>query len=289
MIALADRSYRAIAAIVEREAGLYMPETKKTFLASRLQRRLRFHGLNDFETYVRLIGDPGAAGTTERRHLVSALTTNVTAIYREPHHFDLLARHLLDRRRQGVEAGGGLRIWSAGCSTGEEPLSIAAVCLHVFGPSWTNDAQIIATDVDLSVLETARTRDDSATLGPALAAVSSLPGGRTRDLPQAPDHLLALLRGGITYRHHNLLDDLDLPGQFDVIFCRNVTIYFSAVVQKAVHERLRARLAPAGMLVLGHSERLLGDRPELVSAGRTTFRRPLPDENVLARKAIRCR
>lgn len=272
MIPLAEAHYVELAKIAERDAGLHMPATKQSFMASRLQRRLRRTGIADFGTYLRLLRSPDAEGSAERQAFVGALTTNVTGVYREPHHFAILADHM--RSRSPGALAGRYRIWSAGCSTGEEPLSIASVCHAVLGAHWRRAVEIVATDVDAEVLETARTRTD----GDLADDLRALPDG-VLPTPRRPSERLAPsiaeLQRGIVYRQHNLLHRLDARASFDAIFCRNVTIYFGRPAQEAVHALLLQSLRPDGILMIGHSEHLLSQDASMRAIGRTAFRRSL--------------
>lgn len=272
MIPMTPDQYSDLAAIAEREAGLYMPDAKRSFVASRLQRRLRQTGARDFDQYLELVRAQTDQGQLERRQFVTALTTNVTSVYREPHHFATLARHLARHcPRNGVKQ---YRIWSAGCSTGEEPLSIAATCRAVLGPGWMRSVEIIATDVDHSVLEQARYPTDRTALAESLANLPPGISDTTETLTMRGERLLPSLQSGVTYKQHNLLEPLEDPLPFNAIFCRNVTIYFNRLAQEAVHTQLRSRLADQGLIAIGHSEQLLGSEPYLESAGRTVFVRP---------------
>ena len=275
MIALTASQYGAIARLADAEAGLHMPEARRSFASSRLQRRLRLLGLTDFDDYLALLRAPPPAGRDERRRMISALTTNVTEMYREPHHFATLAADLADRRRTSPGQPRRHAIWSAGCASGEEPLSIAATCRAVLGTRWAASVRILATDVDATVVERARARSDASDLP---TPVSALPAGvpEPRWDPSQEDALVADLQAGIDYMRHNVLDPLPTSCRFDAIFCRNVTIYFGPAAQRTAHERLRERLRPGGMLALGHSEHYLGKRSDLLPLGRTTYRRPLP-------------
>lgn len=269
---MSSEQYAAFSAMAEREAGLYMPEAKRSFVASRLQRRLRQTGARDFDHYLEMVQSQTTEGATERQQFVTALTTNVTSVYREPHHFAILARHLA--RHCPRNSAARYRIWSAGCSTGEEPLSIAATCHAVIGPSWSRFVDVLATDVDHLILDQANSLNDRTNLA---ASLSKLPPGvsETSELISVRgDRLLPNLQAGITYKQHNLLEPLPDPVPFNAIFCRNVTIYFHRNAQEAVHTQLRSRLADQGLIVIGHSEQLRGSHPPLDPAGRTAFVRP---------------
>ena len=271
---MGEHQYAALAYIAEREAGLHMPPGKQSFVTSRLQRRLRSRRLDSFDAYLRLLRGSGPEGRAELDGFIEALTTNVTGVFREPHHFALLAEHLAGSR--AAATGGRYRIWSAGCSTGEEPLSIAATCRAVLGANWHRTVEILATDVDGAVLEQARQQTASETLATELAALPpGVPAPAGRRAATGP-RLLEALHAGIAWRQHNLLHDLGHPHPFDAIFCRNVTIYFAPAAQVAVHAALCARLAPGGLLAIGHSERLLAPATPMVPAGRTAYRRAPP-------------
>lgn len=284
MIPLLADQYRELAAIADREAGLHMPEAKHYFVASRLQRRLRANGLPTFAAYLSLLGDAGPDGRREVQALVSALTTNVTDVFREGHHFKLFADHLAaafglpgDRAEALVRSAsprprGRYLVWSAGCSTGEEPLSMAAICHATLGVQWSRHVRILATDVDVAVLEVARDRATDTLLANRLRVLPVGVVDRGQTYPEDAVGWMRSLQAGITVLQHNLLHDLDLPGRFDTIFCRNVTIYFNREAQGQVHTILRSRLAPGGLLALGHSERLFVADAGLVPVGRTAFR-----------------
>lgn len=272
MIPLTISHYETLAAIADREAGLHMAASKRTFVASRLQRRLRCLEFDDFGTYLRLVTDTGPEGATERQHFVSALTTNVTDVYREPHHFGLLADHLADWARQTGRHGARFLIWSAGCASGDEPLSIAATCRAVLGTAWTASVRILATDVDRDVLKIAADRSDDPVLASRLATLPSDVRSKRAPWPDDGKSIIAEFQSCVTYLRHNLLERLPLPGQFDMIFCRNVTIYFRPDAQAVVHRRLRARLAPGGIVAIGHSERMSAEIEGLKTIGRTAFR-----------------
>ncbi len=301
MIPLGPRQFRRLAAIAELRAGLHMPEGKQYFMASRLQRRLRANGLTDFDDYLSLLDSGGGAGPLEMEAMVSALTTNVTEVFREAHHFSLLAESLAAAfLRPASLAGAPIRpapgrsgdrylIWSAGCSTGEEPLSIAAVCHAVLGEGWTRHVRILATDVDGAVLDAARDRRSDAALAGALRNLPPGIADHAPAWPADPVEWMRSLHAGITVIQHNLLNDLDLPGRFEAIFCRNVTIYFSRETQERVHAMLLGRLANGGLLALGHSERLFVCDSGLTSVGRTAFRYTAPVREPHWGKVVTCR
>jgi chemotaxis protein methyltransferase CheR len=263
--------FARVAAIARREAGLQIPEVKAPMVQSRLARRLRALGVTRIEDYLDFV--EAAEGQAERLELVAALTTNVTQFFRERHHFDTLRTAILPGLVARARAGGRVRIWSAGCSTGQEPYSIAVELLRAAPDAAKLDLRILATDIDRHVLTEARKgsypRAAAASLPPAdLAALGAAsPDAATIDIRPA-------LRDLVSFRALNLLDPWPMRGAFDVIFCRNVVIYFDADTQRRLWPRFASALIPGGWLFLGHSERVQeGAAPDLTGAGVTTYRR----------------
>ena len=276
---LSDADFATVAALIHRETGILITAAKKSMLVSRLARRLRQIGLTSFSQYVRLLEGP--EGLAERSALVSAVTTNVTSFFREPHHFKALAAiapDLLARAR----SGGRVRIWSAGCSTGQEPYSIAALLLTVSPDFARYDVRILATDIDPTVIETARAglydRDLLGDAPPPDLARFVEGGPRAGQVKMAP-----ALKDLIRFEVLNLLEPWPFQGQFDVIFCRNVVIYFDVETRLSLWTRFAGRLPEGATLFIGHSERM-DPRLDTVfaPAGITQYRRTgavLPDRN----------
>lgn len=264
-----DRDFGVIAAMAKTAYGLHLDPAKKSLVYSRLARRVRSRGLSSFADYCRLLqGDAGE----ERERMLSALTTNVTQFFREAHHFDFLARTVLPPLVAAARAGGRVRLWSAGCSSGQEPYSLAATVLAACPEAGRLDLRILATDIDPEVLARARegaySEDEVAGLPPprraALFGAGDGPPCRIR-----PD-----LQSLVTFRPLNLVGDWPMRGRFDVILCRNVAIYFDAATQARLWSRFAERLPPGGSLFIGHSERLTGPATALfASAGVTAYRR----------------
>jgi len=247
---LSKAAFRRIAALAMREAGLSIAESKADMVRTRLARRLRALQLVDFDDYCSHV--ESAEGQIELGLMISALTTNVSHFFREKHHFELLKTQILPElaRRPGAEP---IRIWSAGCANGQEPYSIAMTLaeadLHA-----VRGARILATDIDPTVVE----------FGKAGAYPEHMLGGlseqqRSRFLHQQEKNGQAFgvdLRSMISFRVLNLLNPWPMTGQFDVIFCRNVVIYFDMETQATLWRRFASILAPGGWLMLGHSERI---------------------------------
>jgi chemotaxis protein methyltransferase CheR len=266
-----DRDFHKIAQLVRDKTGIVIDGRKRAFVQSRLGRRLRALGLADFAAYCRMLEDP-QAGEAEQAMLVNAVTTNHTSFFREPYHFDYLAATVMPAILAGArERNHRLRIWSAGCSTGEEPYSLAMILCECRQKLRDWDCRILATDLDTNVLAHAESGLYDAER--ALSIPSEL---RRHYVTSADDGQIAIrepLRSLITFRQLNLLGEWPMKGQFDVIFCRNVTIYFDKNTQRTLLDRFARILRPDGWLFVGHSESLLNltDRFQLV--GRTVYRR----------------
>jgi chemotaxis protein methyltransferase CheR len=268
--ALEDGDFRKIASLVTAKTGIQVSDRKRSFISGRLGRRLRTLGLSSFSEYCRLL--EGKDGEEERLVLVNAITTNHTAFFREPHHFEALVQTVLPSIVGGQgPRNGRLRIWSAGCSTGEEPYTLAMVLREHAGlfPGW--DIKILATDLDTNVVAYAAAGRYDA------EKVQSIPETyRRKYLDVAPDgsaEMGGALRSLISFAPLNLLETWPMRGPFDIIFCRNVVIYFDKPTQRRLFDRYADLIKPDGWLFIGHSESLLHvtDRFELV--GRTMYRR----------------
>ncbi len=251
-----DHDFKQIAAMLYADAGLALPESKATLVYSRLAKRLRALGLESFREYCALVTEAEGAG--ERRNMLAALTTNVTRFFREPHHFDHLKAEVLPRLLQSAKQGGRVRIWSAGCSTGQEPYSIALTILSMMPDAPEHDVKILATDIDPNVVITARRgvypQNEVAPIPADLARRWMEPrDGGALEVGEA-------MRDLISFRELNLIaPSWPMKGRFDVIFCRNVVIYFDEPTQHRIWGRFRALLQPSGRLYVGHSERVTDD------------------------------
>jgi chemotaxis protein methyltransferase CheR len=266
-IPISPEAFRAISERVRALTGIVLKDHKRQMVYTRLARRLRALGMADFESYLDHLDTPAGAG--EVGELINAITTNLTAFFRETHHFEHLAAEIV---RPRMQAGAGrLRIWSAGCSTGEEPYSIQMTLQGegALARSW--DYRLLATDLDSAVLAQAE-----AGRYPAERLQGIAPARLAQAAERQADGSFVMkreLRAAITFRRLNLLEPFPVRGPFDAIFCRNVLIYFDAETKADIVNRLADLLAPHGALYLGHSESLLGEHAKLVSSGRTTYRK----------------
>lgn len=262
---MTDADFRRIADKVFRTAGIVLKDHKRQMVYTRLARRLRALGMTSFTVYMDHL--ESAAGADEQEEFSNAVTTNLTSFFRERHHFDHLRARLLEpAAREGRRR---LRIWSAGCSTGEEPYTIAMTAQSA--GALARDFRILATDLDTNVL--------------ARAGAGVYRADRTRDIPAEMKtvalrrlsaeevEVVPALRAAISFRQLNLLHAWPFQGPFDAIFCRNVLIYFDAETKAELVRRFAGALAAGGTLYLGHSESLLGEHPLLISEGRTIYRR----------------
>jgi chemotaxis protein methyltransferase CheR len=260
-----DRDFKQIAAMLYADAGLALPESKATLVYSRLAKRLRALGLESFRQYCTLVSEAEGAG--ERRNMLAALTTNVTRFFREPHHFEHLKAEVLPRLLQSARRGGRVRLWSAGCSTGQEPYSIALTVLSLMPDAAEFDVKILATDIDPNVLTAARRGTYSQT------EVSPIPAELARRwmIPREGGALEVgeAMRELVAFRELNLIGAWPMKGRFDAIFCRNVVIYFDEPTQHRMWGRFRGLLQPGGRLYVGHSERVTDDG--FRTAGLTTY------------------
>ncbi|MFN3844946.1 MAG: CheR family methyltransferase [Paracoccaceae bacterium] len=270
-VVLSNRDFSRIAQLVNDIAGIVLADAKRPLVHSRLMRRLHALDLPDFATYADFIC--GNESEDERRELISAVTTNVTSFFREQHHFETLTSKILPSLIARAQSGGRVRIWSAGCSSGEEPYSIAATVLAVCSEAKRHDLRILATDIDQKMVEKTR-----QALYPIEAGVA--PGSERARLlfadPRARDGLRisTAARELVTCKVLNLQDTWPMKGPFEVIFCRNVVIYFDKTTQERLWQRFAQALSPGGYLMIGHSERVTGPAlSEFQVDGITTYRR----------------
>ena len=261
---LGRAQFEALRDLLGTTCGIRLHDGKSELVRSRLLRRLRALGLGSFDAYVaRLDGPDGAA---ERVALIDALTTNTTSFFRETHHFRHLAEALVPA---WAGAEGPVRIWSAGCSLGMEPYSIAMVLRD---RATALDVRVLATDVSTRVLAEARAAVyDEAT-------VAELPARlRARHFEPGPAparvRVVAPTRALVSFARLNLMHDWPMRGPFHAIFCRNVMIYFDRATQRALADRYAAMLVPGGVLFLGHAETLGAIRTPMRAIGPSTYQR----------------
>ncbi len=271
-ITLTREDMKFIAALVYEQAGIVIREHKEAMTRGRLARRVKALGLSSVAEYCAFLKTPQAA--SELPELINAVTTNHTAFFRERHHFDHLRREVMPRLVQ-ERAGrrGRIRIWSSACSSGEEAYSIAATCREAIGPRSDLDFRILATDIDTDILARAEAGIYPAELFERLPAdvkpSMRLEAGSTRGDARISEEL----RRMVAFKRLNLIETWPMKGPFDVIFCRNVFIYFDTQTKASILDRFVALLSPGGFLYLGHSESLPQPHPNLRLIGRTIYER----------------
>lgn len=249
---ITDGEFDRLAAIAASEAGLSIPRSKKSLVQSRIARRLRALNIPNCGDYIVFVEN----NEVELRELISVLTTNVSSFYRENHHFKFLNETVIPKIRERLNNGDHGRIWSAGCSSGQEPYSIAMELLKAFPNCSEKDLLILASDIDPKILEKAKQGIYSAQeLGPVSPAdraqfFTSVDG--SDGTFQTNSDLKKMIR----FRELNLHGSWPMQNAFDAIFCRNVVIYFDDTHQAELWPRFRNQLVPNGFLFLGHSERI---------------------------------
>jgi chemotaxis protein methyltransferase CheR len=267
---LSDADFERLRSVVYDLTGIALADSKKELVYSRLARRLRKLKLDSFSAYCSLVesGDP-----EELQELTNAITTNLTSFFRENYHFEQLASEALPQIRKSRAHSRRIRVWSAGCSTGEESYSAAIVLREELAALTDWDIRLLATDIDSKVLTTA-----GEGLYPKDRFAGMAPERVTRwfkPLPEKPDHYSVVpeLKSSIIFKQLNLLDSWPMKGPFDVIFCRNVVIYFDKATQRKLFARMAELQEPGGWLFVGHSENLFGVTDCYKLVGRTVYRR----------------
>ena len=262
-----ERDFKEIAALVYNACGIVLGEHKREMVYSRIARRIRERKLTDFSTYLAYLN---SHKDEEFDAFINALTTNLTSFFRESHHFDYLKKQLVPALLVQNKNSRRVRIWSAGCSTGEEPYSLAMALHELFPSNW--DVKILATDLDSNVLKKAHTGVYSAAnvngLDDALLKrwfLKSKDGESYKVKPK--------LQQLISFKRLNLLQDWPMKGPFDLILCRNVVIYFDKDTKDLLFKRYAKILAPHGHLFLGHSETMGKEHTEFKNLGKTMYQK----------------
>jgi chemotaxis protein methyltransferase CheR len=260
--------FRQVQELAHRTFGLDIKDGKEALVSARLNRRMRAIGVKEVRRYLSFV--QGDKTGQELSHLVDALTTNFTSFRREAAHFEILKTRIVDELPRTAE----IRIWSAGCSSGEEPYSILFELLEKLGPNSSPRIKILGSDISGKVLEQAK-----RAVYP-LQKLDEMPAAWRRYLEKGSGEwaghfrIASAWRNLIDFRRINLMEPLGQAAQFHVIFCRNVMIYFDRPTQEDLVRRLAERLVPGGWLLIGHSEGLSGLRSGLKYIEPATYRRP---------------
>lgn len=261
------KDFNRLCALVNQHTGIQLAGGKEDMLYGRISRRLRKVGLSSFKSYISLLEDDPEG--SEFGEFINAVTTNLTSFFREAHHFDYLKKSLLPALMQKNKASRRIRIWSAGSSTGEEPYSIAMTVAETMPPGW--DVKILATDLDTDVLRHGEQGiyDDSRVEGLDRAVVQRWfvknrhQPGKLRVKPE--------LQELIYFKRLNLLKDWPMKGPIDIIFCRNVIIYFDMPTKQKLMNRYADMLVPGGHLFLGHSEAMNNMSTRFALDGKSVY------------------
>jgi chemotaxis protein methyltransferase CheR len=274
---MSDREYERLSSVIYGECGIKMPRSKKVMLEARLRKRLRALGLASFSRYCEFLFSREGL-ENELINMIDVVTTNKTDFFREPRHYDFLTTvavpGLMDLYGAGMRRE--LKIWSAGCSTGEEPYTIAMVLSEFRETYPAFEFMILGTDISTRVLDRAARavyKMERADTVPSPMKKKYLL--RSRDRQKNLIKIVPELRGCVRFRRLNFMaEDFGMREPMDIIFCRNVIIYFDRPTQERLLNRLYDHLIPGGYLFMGHSETLSGLRVPLVSAGPTVYRKP---------------
>lgn len=264
--------FDSLRTLVKVRSGITLGEAKRELVYGRVSRRLRALGLSAFGDYRKLLAGPG--GEAEMIEFINAVTTNLTSFFRESHHFDFLRDEYLRPRAADARGTRRIRIWCAAASTGEEPYSIAMSVAEAI-PDWERwDIRILATDLDTNVLQTCvngvygedRVRGmQKSRLERFFTPVVTDGRRQYRVNPE--------LASMITFRQLNLMDALPMKGPIDIVFCRNVIIYFDKDTQRSLFTRIAPLQRPGDVLILGHSESLLQVSDAWTLMGKTIYRK----------------
>ena len=264
-----DADFSRVQKIIGEHAGINLSEAKRSLVYNRLTKRLRNFGMDSFQQYLDYVD---SHVEEEFSHFVNAITTNLTFFFREEHHFDFLREEELPRLMKKNSATKKLRIWSAGCSTGEEPYSLAITVKEAVPPGW--DVKILATDLDFNVVEHGKAGiyDERRVEGMSQSRLTKWfkhGSGENGSKVRIKDEL----REMITFKQLNLMHEWPMKGPFDVIICRNVMIYFNKETQARLTDRYADYLVENGHLIIGHSESLFKVTERFKLIGKTIYQK----------------
>jgi chemotaxis protein methyltransferase CheR len=268
---LTDANFRFLCELANGHTGIVLNDAKRQMIYSRLVRRIRALKLNGFDAYCKRLdaGDPA-----EFFEFINAITTNLTAFFREGHHFEHLRTTVLPKVMQAHAVDRRIRIWSAGCSTGEEPYSLAMTIAETIPNIESWDVCILATDVDTNVLAKAASgvSENKRVEGVKLEYLQRwfLRGGGSQ---AGSVRVCDKVRSLISFKQLNLMDEWPMRGPFDIIFCRNVVIYFDKPAQSKLFSRYADLMVPQGYLYIGHSENLFKVSDRFSPLGQTIYQR----------------
>ncbi len=268
-----DKDFKFISALVGEKTGIVLAAHKKDMVYGRIARRLRVLNLKTFKEYCSLI--ESSDGEDEISDFLNAVTTNLTKFFREDHHFEHLKKVVFPEKINDKKQGKKLRIWSAGCSSGMEAYSIAMTACDVIDNIASWDIKILATDIDTNVLKKGSEgvyRDDEVSTIPELYKkryISRYEGKDSKKVVVAEK-----LRDMVHFKQFNFMDkQWPMRGPFDIIFCRNVVIYFDKATQEILFDKFANLLKPDGWLYIGHSENIMSISDRFRLDGKTIHQR----------------
>lgn len=271
-----DKIFQQFSSFIYDQVGIQLPPSKKTMLEARLQKRLKAHTFDTFEEYGQFVFSTQGQ-QSELVHLIDVVTTNKTDFFREPGHFDFLTQTALPSiiGKRDRSPANPVRIWSAGCSSGEEPYTLAMVASEFNDEQGDFHFSILASDISTRILETARKaiypEDRTDDIAMYLKKKYLL---RSRDRQRSLIRICPELRAKIAFKRINFMDDdFGLREKMDIIFCRNVVIYFDKSTQQTLMQKFHHQLRPGGYLFLGHSETLNGINVDFKAVGSTVYQK----------------
>lgn len=275
--ALSDKHFQLLSSLIETRTGIRLPPNKRSMVEGRLRKRLKALGIARIEEYGNMLFDEGAL-SAELPHLIDCMTTNKTDFFREPTHFDALRSHIVPEILAGSSAAQGrhIKVWSAAASIGAEAYTIAMVLDQELRHLSNARYSILGTDINTDVL-----RQAQRAIYPLEMVIPVPPDLHSRYLMRARDparrevRIVPELRRAVEFKRLNLVDEsYPVDRDMDVIFCRNILIYFSKQIQDTVVSRLISHLKPGGFLILGHSESMAGGaQRSLMQVLPTVYRR----------------
>jgi len=271
-----DKEFKQFSAFIYERVGIQLPQAKKTMLEARLQKRLKTLAMRTFEEYAQFVFS-AEGQLAELVHLIDVVTTNKTDFFREPVHFEHLTQKALPSimKRNGHNGSEPIRIWSAGCSSGEEPYTLAMVLNDFAAAHHGFRFSILASDISTRILDTAKAaiypEERTDGIAPLIKKNYLL---RSKDRTRGLVRVCPKLRSQVVFRRINFMDaDFGIAEQMDIIFCRNVVIYFDKPTQQNLMRKFHRQLRPGGYLFLGHSETLNGLEVDFTTVGSTVYQK----------------
>lgn len=270
---LSDDEFNKLSSFIYKESGIRLPPVKKVMLQCRLQKRLRDLNLHSFKEYCDYLFSKDGVDS-EIIHMLDVVSTNKTDFFREPTHFDFLTEHILSEYYRTVK-GKSFKVWSAGCSSGEEPYTLAIVLSEFAEKHPSFDFSIWATDISTRILQSAVNavyKEERVEIVPISLKKKYMLKSKDRSNPTVK--MAAHIRNKVRFGRLNFMDEYySVSETFDVVFCRNVLIYFDRETQEQVINKLCAKIKSGGHLILGHSESILNMKLPLRQLKPTIYER----------------